>query len=185
MAAAFAQRGITVEYALFPWSRSYLNVKTGEWDGTFAWNRKPEREEAFHYSDPLLRKQRVFLHLKDYDFDWKSIDDLEGILIGAEFDTYYGDAFLNAEKSGKLNVDRVSTRLQNYRRLLLGRIRLYPTTVDVSRKFIAEYFTEKEAQRFTHHPRILQDTTYHLLLSKQVGRNVRLLKLFNEGLREL
>ena len=49
-----ASEGYKAEFHFFPWARAYEWGKTGEYDGTAVWLKKPEREQDFYYSDPVL-----------------------------------------------------------------------------------------------------------------------------------
>ena len=129
---AFALGGIQVQYGYFPWSRSYEFAKTGVWDGTLVWFDTPERRKLFYISDPVIDIQYVFFHLKDYAFGWRTMDDLSGIKIGATLEYHYGEDFKAAEKRGAIQVDRVASDLQNFQKLLRGRIQIFPNDSEVT-----------------------------------------------------
>jgi len=185
VAAAFALEGVTVEYGNYPLGRAYMLAQKGEFDGSVGWNSSPERADAFYYSAPLMRKSRVFFHLKAFDFDWNTLDDLKGLRIGGGIATHYGDAFSLAEQEGWIHVERVAGRYLNFKKLLAGRINIFPIAVESGYEFLNEYFTPKEVQSFTYHPKVFQDTTYHLILTRELKRNIRMMALFNRGLSKL
>ncbi len=111
---AFALEGIKVEWGFFPWSRAYSYAVDGTWEASIGWIKTPEREEEVYFSEPVYGGPWVFFHLKSVPFEWNTIDDLQGLTIGATADYSYGDEFDNAEKQGIINVDRVPTEVQNF-----------------------------------------------------------------------
>jgi len=182
---AFALEGIKVEFGYFPWKRSYKLAETGQWDGTFLWFDTPERREIFYISDPVMDIQYVFFHLKSYSFDWNTIDDLKGIEIGATAEYDMGKEFQSAEKAGEIKVQRVPTDEQNFKKLLLGRIQIFPCDSEAGYAMIQKNLTPDQIELFTHHPKPVKADPHNLLLSKKVERNKRMIELFNKGLKQL
>ena len=182
---AFTLGGIKVEYNYFPWARSFENAESGEWDGTFLWFNTRERRKAFYISDPVIEIQYVFFYLKSELFDWETIDDLQGIFIGGTLKYDYGMAFQEAEKTGKIKVERTPNDELNFHKLLKKRIRIFPNDLDAGYAIIRKNYTPEQAKLFAFHPRPLKSAPHHLLLSKKIERNKKLIKLFNSGLSRL
>ncbi len=182
---SFALEGVKVEYGFFPWGRAYNLVKSGDWDGSVVWTRTSEREEDVYFSDSLLVSKDVFFHLKSHNFDWNTIDDLKGTVIGATIKYTYGKAFDHAEKLGEIRVQRVPTDEMNFGKLLVERIQIFPMNLDAGYSLIQEKFDPKEVRLITNHPKPIGTYVYHLILSKKVKRNKNLLMLFNKGLKRL
>ena len=182
---AFAVSDIQVEYKFYPWARSYKLAKEGTWDGTIPWSRKPEREQYFDYSDPILNVTKVFFHLKKRSFDWKSIEDLKELTIGATLEYNYGKAFESAEKDGKIEVERIPADEMNFRKLLKGHIAIFPMDLDGGYDILYKNFKPQDIQLITHHPKPVVKFPYHLLLSKKLKKSKQLLILFNKGLQHL
>ena len=182
---AFALGGVDVQYGYFPWSRSLEFAKNGVWDGTLVWFDTPERRESFYISDPVLDIQYVFFHLKDYPFDWNGIDDLSGIKIGGALEYHYGEAFQAAEKSGKIHVERVASEVQNFQKLLRGRIHIFPNDLEAGYATLNQHFTPEQVKLFTHHAKPVKADPHHLLLSRKQEHNKKMLNIFNAGLKQL
>jgi len=180
---AFALEGVTVIYKWVPWKRAYEITKEGGYDATPTWVPTPEREQDFYFSNTILVNQKVFFHLKSFPFDWETIKDLQGMKIGGTLGYTYGEAV----KEGKLTVDWVPRDFQNFRKLAAGRIQIFPQEFDVGYAYIHDLPPEhaEQAALLTHHPKPLLETTHHLIFSKQVAKNQRLLELFNKGLKTL
>ena len=182
---AFALEGIKVEYGFFPWKRSYNFAKYGDWDATATWANKAGRDKDFYFSDPLYQSASVFFHLKTYKFDWNTLDDLKGISIGATDGYTYPPKFFQAIKNQSLNVDFDSSPVLNYKKLLKGRIEIFPNNIDVGYATLASKFTQQELESVTHHPRFFTNNPTYLIFSKKIKKNIRMRDLFNKGLKRL
>jgi polar amino acid transport system substrate-binding protein len=182
---AFASEGITVEYEYYPWKRGYVCAETGEVDGTFLWFDTAERRATFYISDPVIDIQYVFFHLKNYAFDWNTVDDLQGITVGATVGYDLGEAFQEAEQDNVITVERVTTDEQNFQKLVLGRVQIFPCDIEVGYAVIRKLFPPDQAELFTHHTKPLKAAPHHLLLSKKNERNKQMIELFNKGLQKL
>lgn len=182
---AFALKGITVEYGFFPWARALSLAQEGAWDGSVVWHKTPEREVHFYFSDSVIDNNDVFFHLKSYAFEWQALEDLAALRIGGTIDYNYGAAFMEAEQAGQITVERTSSDEQNFKKLLAGRIDIFPLDLEVGLSLLRTNFTPEEAAQITHHPLPVQTSPFSLMLSKKIERNVELMTLFNAGLQEL
>lgn len=181
---SLAIEGINVEYTFFPWERAYDSAKFGDYDGSSCYSWTKEREKYFYYSEPMYIEKDVFFHLKSYKFDWNTFDDLKGIAIGGTIGYDYGPKFQEGEKSGKLDVQRVPTDEQNFRKLLNNRIKLFINSFEAGYGNIHQNFKQK-AHLITYHPKPSLTSNYYLILSKKHDKNKRILALFNKGLKQL
>jgi len=182
---AFALEGIKVEIGFFPWPRAEVYARTGEWDAMATLVATPEREEVFYLSSVVYSSKRVFFHLKNYYFDWNTMDDLKNLDIGATIGYKYGDMFENAEKAGDISVMRVSKDLQNFQMMLRERINIFPFTLEAGYFMINEQFNSEVAGKITHHHKILQEADYHIMFPKSSNRSRHFVELFNRGLMQL
>ncbi|MCP3930723.1 MAG: amino acid ABC transporter substrate-binding protein [Bacteroidetes bacterium] len=182
---AFALEGIKVDISFFPWARAERFVQLGELDAMATLVSTPKREKVFYLSEVVYSSQRVFFHLKSYSFDWNTIDDLKDIDIGATLGYKYGSMFENAEKEGRISVLRVPEDVQNFQMMLIGRIKIFPFSLNAGYFMLNEQFSSADAVKITHHPKILQKADYHVMFPKSSKRSQRLVKLFNKGLKQL
>ncbi|MBB5016888.1 polar amino acid transport system substrate-binding protein [Chitinivorax tropicus] len=181
----FAELGYQVEYRFLPWPRAFKEAKAGNFDGTAVWLKNDERLADFYYSNPVIRERHVLFHMRELPFSWESIQDLQGLKIGGILNFSYGDEFDKAEKSGKIHVDRTNTDVQNFRKLLAGRIQIYPQELQVSINVLQTNFSPEEVSRITYHAKPLMEKDSFLLLSKKIKRNQDLINLFNYKLDRL
>ena len=182
---SFALVGVRVEYGFSPWKRAFDLAKKGSWDGTVGWNYSDERAQSFYDTDTVFRSNFAIFHLKDFTFNWNTMEDLNDTKIGATMEYNYGDDFAAAEKAGVIHPEYVASDELNLKKLLKGRIQVFPGDVMVTYAQIRDTFSEQEAAVFTHHSMLIRTNTSHLILSKANPDNERMVELFNQGLKEL
>ncbi len=182
---AFAQEGVQVEYGFFPWARALNEVKIGTWDAGAVWFRSPERDIDFIISDPVVDVQYVLFHLKSKPIDWDTLEDLKQYTIGATLVYDYGEQFQKAEEAGEIKVERVPSDEQNFKKLLAGRIDVFPLDIEVGYSMLKDTFTPEQIALLTHHPKPIRTASLHLLLSRKVEENEARAEVFNRGLKTL
>jgi polar amino acid transport system substrate-binding protein len=184
---AFESQDIKVTYHFFPWKRSYDQAKRGVFDGTILWRKENERMKDFYFTDPISEGAYYFFHLKEYQFDWNNIGDLKRIPIGGTIGYFYGIDMDDAEKQGRITVSRNSSDLTNFKKILNGRIKLFPMGIDVGLYMLRKNFKPKEIKQFTYHPKVVDSRPYHVLISKALPleRAQRLANSFNLGLKKI
>jgi len=182
----FAQEGVKVEYEFLPWARSLLLSQNGMVDGTLEWADTPEhRRTHFVSKDPLSRQQWVFFHRKDKPVDWESLDDLPPRIIGLTIGYVYSDAFIGLQKQRPTMFHEAAGDLLNFKKLLTGRIDLFPMERAVGRHLIANSFSAEEQAELTAHPKPLSEFSPHLLLSRALRENKQRMQLFDQGMQRL
>lgn len=183
---AFAYEGIDVEYGWYPPKRSYrIALKGTDWDGTAVWTKNDARENDFYFSDALFTLQDVFFHRKDYPFKWETYKDLKEISIGATLGYYYGEAFKKAEEDGSISVQRIASDENNFKKLLAGRIQVFPQALDVGYYLLQKNFSKQQILQITHHPKVIKDFVFYLILTKKNPINKKNIEKFNKGLKRL
>ncbi|MCP4294730.1 MAG: ABC transporter substrate-binding protein [Proteobacteria bacterium] len=110
---------------------------------------------------------------------------MQGIVIGSSPGYDFGAEFGKAEKEGKIKVQRVPKDEQNLKKLMLGRIKLYPQDLVVGYDLIRRVLSPAEALQITYHSKALLEKPHHLLLSKKIKRNKHMMERFNSGLKRL
>ena len=178
---AFALEGIEVEYGWYPWKRAMALVKSGEWDGSSYWKKTPEREKDFYFSDVLTQSDYVFFHRVEKPFNWTNLEDLKKVSVGGTIGYFYQAAF----EQSKLNVQWVSTDEVNLKKLLLGRIDVFPANIDATYYLLQKNFSVDEIKSIKYHKKPLSTAPSSLIFSKKIKRNERLIRLFNKGLKQL
>lgn len=183
---AFATQDIELKLGFFPWERAYHLSKSGSWDGTIALSKTTEREQTYLFSDPIYTGKYVFFHLKSTPVKWQSYNDLSKLRIGAPRGFGgMGQEFLSAEENKIITVDRVTTILQAFKMLLLDRVKLVPSDLEVGYVLLNQNFDKKQIEQITHNSHIIQLTKYHLVMPKSFAKSEGLIKKFNLGLSAL
>jgi len=182
---AFALVGVEVEYGFFPWKRSFKLAKEGKWDGSAIWWDNEERRKLFYCTGAVIPTKTVFFHLKAKAFDWTTYEDLGDLRIGGTLQYSYSDEFDAAETAGIIRTDRVPTDETSLKKLLKGRIDIFPGGLVTTYALIRKSFSEEDTALFTHHRRPIAQRPSYLVLSKKVPGNEQMRDRFNEGLRML
>ncbi|MEA9356238.1 transporter substrate-binding domain-containing protein [Bacteriovorax sp. PP10] len=183
---AFALQNIEMKLGIFPWERAYQLSKSGLWDGTIALSKTTEREKNYLFSDPIYTGKYVFFHLKSTSVKWQNYNDLSKLRIGAARGFGgMGQEFLSAEENKIIKVDRVTTMLQAFNMLLLGRVQLVPSDLEVGYVLLNQNFDKKKIEQITHNNHVIQLTKYHLVMTKASPKSADLINKFNLGLKTL
>lgn len=196
---AFSLVGIKVHYKWYKdaWKRAYIDafnakeVKIGsasmKLSGSCVWSRKPEREKQMYYSEPVIPGEfNVFVYLKDSEFDWKDIKDLKGRRVGATIGYFYGSDIEKAAKDKIFIMERIAYEPNNLKRLLTGKIDLFLVNRKIAIDLIKTNLTAAEGKKLKIHPKpASRGLSQHLILTRKVSENQKLLQKFNEGLKKL
>lgn len=183
---AFASQGIEVKYKFLPWIRAMREAKTGNVAASIIWSKSEERQQKFYYSEPVMPKKVVYFHLKSYDFDWKTLADLEGITIGGTRGYWYAELYQPLIEAGKITVEWVKSDEANLKKLQRGRIKVVPIDIGAGYAMIQKEFPPLQQKLFTHHPKLVNEPNYnHLIMPKSLTDSPRLMKAFNKGLKQL
>jgi polar amino acid transport system substrate-binding protein len=182
---AFASEDIRVEFSFFPWSRALALVKSREYQASAVWSCTTERKREFLYSAPILPYQYVFYHRQEMPFDWDALSELRGMTIGLTQDYSYGETLSGAIDSGLISADVTTSDIANFRKLLLGRIDLFPMDPVVGEAMIANHLGPEARAQLDFHPRPLRSALYHLPFSRDDPEAGRLKRAFNRGLANL
>ena len=183
---AFESEGIEVEYVFRPWKRGMEEDKSGKWNGTMGWGKKPDRMEAFYYSDePVMVTVSALFYRKDNPLEWDTLSDLKGLKISGTAGYFYGKAIEAAEKNGEVIINRGPEDKLNFKKLCQGRTDVVINDLDVGYALIRTELTPEQASQITHHPAEPGSFPSYLLLSKDKGEHIHLMELFNKGLRKL
>ena len=179
---AFQLEGVEVQYDFFPWKRSYVIARDGQFDGTFPWAKTEAHENDFYlHKIPLIIDEGVYFHLKSTPFDWSTIEDLKkytvGVTIGFKEESLYKEKGIKAAA--------VPSEDLNFRKMLAGRIDVYQTSMIVGYTIINKLFPPEVAKQFTHHPKPAVENEFYILFSKQTPKGQALADKFDSGLKKL
>ena len=89
------------------------------------------------------------------------------------------------EKNKIIEVQWVATDVQNFRKLLAGRIKIFPIALDVGYALLNTEFSKSDAHLITYHPKSYATQNFHVMISKKNKDHRRLIRLFDNGLKRL
>jgi polar amino acid transport system substrate-binding protein len=178
----FFDAGYDVEFVFLPWSRAYQETAKGNYSATAVWMFKDDRANDFLYSDPVLNEQFVLFHRTDTPFNWATLDDLKGKLIGGGQGYSYGPMFDKALEEGQFEMLRQARVEQNIQMLATSRIDLFIEEMSVANYTLNDKVPEL-ADQITFHPTPVLVNQSFLLLPKSDPGSKALMITFNKHLK--
>lgn len=177
---AYAKTGHNVEYTFLPWKRGFEMAKNAELDGSIVWSKTAEREADFLYSEPVVDLQTVFFITNSSNFNWNTVDDLKGKKIGGVIGYSYG--LEDAEKAGTVNINRIASPENNYKKLTNNRLDAVAEDRDAGMEIVHTLGIKDQVKI---HPKPVKSRSYHLIISKKAANAQAKIDAFNQGLSEL
>jgi polar amino acid transport system substrate-binding protein len=183
---AFQRKGYAVRYTYLPWARGVTETKNGKYAALSYVYWSKDREKEFYLSDPISVEKIVFFHLKSNPIkDWETLEDLKNYKFGATRGYTYTKQFWDAAKTRRLNVDVTNSDVQNFKKLLAGRIDIFPSSLVNGKNILQNEFDESKSDLLSVLPKPLSKTTGHLAFSRSRKNSENLVRIFNQGLAEL
>lgn len=127
--------GIDYAIDMLPWRRAYLLAQTRADTCVYSTTRVPEREALFKWVGPTHGNDWTLFGRADRVYRIASIEDARQYRIGG----HNGDVRSEALIAQGFIVDTVQDRLANPRKLLVGRIDLWVSSVRVGGAIVAEH----------------------------------------------
>ncbi|WP_441351743.1 substrate-binding periplasmic protein [Vibrio sp. JPW-9-11-11] len=177
---AFEAEGYQVEFAYLPWKRGFEEAKAGKFDGSLIWGRNSEREQSFHFTDPVITLSTALFQQKSNPVSWSDPSDLGALKVGGV--TGYAYGIEEYEKSGQVKIQRIASAENNYKKLSAGRLDVVLEDKDVGMELITQLNLTDVIEP---HAKTLSDRDYFVIISKQSPRAQELVDAFNRGLAKL
>jgi len=177
---AFARVGYEVDYVFLPWKRGYESARVGKYQGTLVWSHTRDREQAFHFSEPVVKLGTAVFYMKDKPVTWSQPEDLGQYRIGGIIGYSYGMDSL--EEQGIITIERIARDESNYRKLAKGRLDIVLEDSEVGMGHIRNFGLENELDIA---PKMLSSRLYYLMISRQTPNGEQLIEDFNRGLHQL
>ena len=182
---SFAIEGIEVRFSYFPWSRALALVHSPDYETSAVWSCTEDRSREFVFSAALIPYGWYFYYRAGQHFDWETLTDLQGMTVGLTQDYSYGETLADVIKSGLVYGDVTTSDLANLKKLLLGRIDLFPMDPVVGETMIMQQLGPVAASRLTFHPKPVRTAFFRLPFSRNDEKSARLIQAFNKGLASL
>lgn len=113
--------GKVIKLQLAPWKRAYKSAESGL-GGVIGLSKTSARLPLFDYSEPIYDDDIHIVVLKGHEFDYHSVNDLKGRLIGTQLGASFGSEVDAAIADGRIQVDHDPVHANRLRKLLRGRI---------------------------------------------------------------
>lgn len=126
--------GVDYDMEMLPWRRAYqVALRQGN-ACVFSTSRVPEREALFKWVGPTHETDWTLFGLAGHDYRLKTLEDAKGQRIGV----YNGDVRADYLQQNGYRVEMVQDKVSNPRKLLLGRIELWATSIRAGSIIIEE-----------------------------------------------
>lgn len=182
---AFARGGVDVAYRYYPNNRTLQSARNGQVDGSFGWAPTAERKRDLLYTLPVLSARMVFFQRKEHPLAWSRWSELKGARVGITVGNFYSDDFDAQVKNGTLTVDNAPDDLINLRKLIAGRIDLFPIDQEVGKYLIAHHFSPVQGAELEAQNKTFWAAPLHVVIWRKHARGPELVERFNRGLKAL
>ena len=161
--------GCKAEFEDIPWARSLLMIETGELDMLLNVSKVPAREKDMYFIGPQRDETMILIVKKGSKHTINSLDDITNLPngIGIERGNFYGDKFsekLKADKNFASKVSDVTSSVQNYQKLKLGRVDGFVTD---RYNYSYRIGTNDTYQDFAVHPFVIHRNDVYFAFSKK------------------
>jgi polar amino acid transport system substrate-binding protein len=159
--------GFDVAFEYMPWKRALELARSGRMHATSFWYHKQEREADFIHVGPIFKDRLVFFRRADMDKpDWTKLEDLKGLKIGAVNGYTYTPEFWELAEEGVLEVEEAHSDEANFRKLMAGRIDLFPMSEESGSELVMRIFNDNQHSRIVFGDKPLAETEGFLLVSR-------------------
>lgn len=181
----FETAGYRVEFMFYPWDRNLLMLEQGGLDAVMPYSCSAQRQRISVCSAPVVQGEIVLFQRRERTFDWTQVEDLKAFRIATTLGYSYGPQFDAALQAGQLQVQQNGKEDTGFRLLSLDRVDFHPQDRAVGYAMLRRLFSPEERAAISHHPRLLNTESLHLLFRKDDAQAERLREVFNAGLRRL
>ena len=186
--SVFDKLGETVEPVWFRTGVGALvKVRANLLDAAAGWECNKERANDFLFSDPIGYEQTVIFYHKDYDFDWRNVDDLNrDITIGVTAHYAYGEELQNLLSMDKATVEISGSDRNNLDLLFRREIDLFLLDKNVGLDLIKQAKVPL-SKSINMHPRPFRQNkvAIRLLVSRKHKDARAFIDKFNHALKEI
>jgi polar amino acid transport system substrate-binding protein len=179
---ALERAGYSPSFVFKTWADTYEGAQIGVYDIVGSIWYTEERAKEFAFSEPYLFHEIKFIKRKDGQaITFKTLDDLDGLIIGTVKGYAYRDDFLQSKKFIRVQQNHL---LQNLNALALGEIDLTPGEARKIRYVLNEYMKGSiEKLEMLPTPLIRRGT--HIAVSRTNPKHEEIISRFNKALQEM
>lgn len=161
--------GFDPQFEYMPWARGLELTRAGRYAVASFWYWREDREADFIHVGPVVENRLVFFHLADQPIPaWETLTDLSDYTIGGVTGYTFTPEFWQLAEQGVLDVELAPSDEANIRKLLAGRIALYPMSEESGWHLIDTLFGSEARARFAILEQPLVTTEGYLLVSRKI-----------------
>lgn len=177
--AACSASNIKIDLRFFPWERCEQNIQNGTAFAAFPYRITEDRLAKYYFSDELIKSRGVIFYWegRGSDIAWQSFKDFGNVRWGGLQGYWYVDEL---KKLG-IRYDAIGTLEQAILMLQSGRIQ-YFIEDELVCKMVASRVLGNEIGKLKMVTKPANESTLHLMVSKQYPNSRALLDQFNKGL---
>ena len=179
--AAYERAGYTVTIDFLPWARALRDAQEGRYDGMFTLWHRPERDEWFVFSAPMMPNVTGFYKRTEAAISFESLEDLAAYRIGAVRGYVNPPEF---EQAPYLRIEEADDDATNLRKLYAERVDLIMIDRVLARHLINTQYPEYRQHLEWLEPALIVDPQY-LVISKLAPDYQTKLADFNAGLTSI
>lgn len=162
----FKRMNLETFVIIYPFKRGLQRIKDGDEDVILMVSKSKEREEYMLFTDSIRHVRFVFFHpIGMKNFNWSKWEDLRPYTIGMVTGYNYGKEWPEAIKKYNLKTEEVKTDVFNVEKLLLGRIDILLTDLEVMEEIIRR--NPKYQGKIKHHEKPVFEGINNLGISKK------------------
>lgn len=178
----FKRLNLKTLIVVYPFQRGMQRIKEGAEDVILMVSKTKEREKFILFTSSIRHSKWVFYYLKGKTFRWSKWKDLQGYRIGLVTGNNVGKNFPAAAKKYHYYIEEVKADVFNVKKLLLGRIDILLTDLEVMQRIIQQ---NPEFQgKLKWHEKPIFESFYHFGISKK-SFLAPMLPRINEVLQEM
>jgi polar amino acid transport system substrate-binding protein len=180
--SAYKQKGISVTFLQDDWSTT-TNKIDGEPIMSLWWQKDKQRQKKWYFSQPIYKKEFVFLARRDVRFYWQRFDQLRQYKLGISRYQSYGEEFDNYVQY--LKVHYVNSAFNGISKLLKNDIDALLIEKSEAQYLLSFYNSEEQKKLEMKDEQVIQTEPYFIVCGKGYRNCNYLIEEFNSGLREL
>lgn len=183
VAEAFRREGVDVRFRFYPWRRALEVLRNGGVQASSFWFEDESRNREFLYSAQLSEHREVLFHRRDTILPaWSRLEDLASFRFCATRGYTYTSSFWLLVGNGTLRADESSSDEICLRKLLAGRVDVFPMDESAGRTLLASgAFPAASAGQLAINEQVLRVQAGHLLMRRSAD-SIELMRRFNAGL---
>ncbi len=183
---SFKLANVDVDFVVVPNNRAIAGLLRGLYDGSYGWAHTPDRDAKLLYSSkPIYSMRMVFFQKNNGEISWNSLQDLGQYKIGVTLGNFYSEEFTALSSSGKLFTDSANTDATNFKKLLLGRIQLFPIDQDVGQYLLKKYFNEQERKQIIFQSKPVSVVPVYFVVRRDLKQAKEFCDRFDRGYQQL